>query len=170
LKIINYYEIFQTIYGWSGVLVTEFGLKRSIIAKSNADEVSNYLELENINVKHNKNKTDLFCDSINDVLIGLPLKRRIPLDFANSSPFFLSAWLSCMKIPFAETRSYSWIAFEAGSPKAFRVAGQAMAQNPYAPLVPCHRVIAKNGSLHNYSAGGIDMKAKLISAEALYNK
>ena len=170
MKEINYYEIFQTLYGWSGVLVTELGLKRSVIAKENSDEVSNYLGLEKINVAYNKSKTDPFCESINKVLTGLPLESTIPLDFTNSSPFFVSAWYACMKIPFAETRSYSWIAYEAGNPKALRAAGQAMAQNPYAPIVPCHRVIAKNGNLHNYSAGGIDMKARLISAEALYYK
>jgi O-6-methylguanine DNA methyltransferase len=50
-------------------------------------------------------------------------------------------------IPFGQTRSYTWVAQKAGRPKAVRAVGQALNKNPFPLLIPCHRVIHKNGSL-----------------------
>lgn len=170
MKTINYYEIFKTEHGWAGVLVSNNYLKRSVIAQSNSSEVSNFLGIDKTDARHNSTKTNVFRDAINDILVGVPLTKSMLLDFADFPPFFVSAWKACITIPFAETRSYTWLAYQSGNSKALRAAGQAMARNPFAPIVPCHRVISKNGSLHNYSAGGIEIKSKLISAEVNYYK
>ena len=80
-------------------------------------------------------------------------------------PFFRAAWEACLTIPRGETRSYAWVAAAAGSPGAFRAAGQAMARNRLAVVVPCHRVIGSDGGLHGYGGGGLDKKAKLLNME-----
>lgn len=73
---------------------------------------------------------------------------------------------ACMKIPRGETRTYSEIAEIIGKPEAARAVGNALAKNPLAPLIPCHRVVRKNGSVGGYSAkGGIRAKVKLLEQE-----
>jgi methylated-DNA-[protein]-cysteine S-methyltransferase len=89
----------------------------------------------------------------------------IPLDLAWAPPFFRAAWAACRQIPPGETRSYAWLAAQAGNPRAARAAGQAMARNPLALLIPCHRVIASNGDLRGYGAGGLEVKARLLALE-----
>ena len=78
--------------------------------------------------------------------------------------FFLKAWAACQSIPRGETRSYAWLATQAGRPGALRAAGQAMAHNPIPILIPCHRVIGSDGSLYGYG-GGLKLKQRLLDLE-----
>ena len=89
----------------------------------------------------------------------------IALDLSQAPPFFGAAWEACRRIPAGETRSYAWLAAEAGRPNAARAAGQAMARNPLALVIPCHRVIGSSGDLHGYGAGGLAVKARLLQLE-----
>ena len=69
------------------------------------------------------------------------------------------------KIPRGQVRSYKWVSERAGS-KAYRAVGQALSKNPYAPHVPCHRVIASDGTIGGYS-GGLDKKRRLLREEGI---
>lgn len=73
-------------------------------------------------------------------------------------------WRELMKIPYGETRSYEEIANAAGSPGASRAVGGACKKNPIWLIIPCHRVIGKNGQLTGY-AGGTEMKERLLALE-----
>ena len=77
----------------------------------------------------------------------------------------LAAWDACRRIPPGETRSYAWLAQAAGRPLAARAAGQSMARNRLAMIIPCHRVIGSDGGLHGYGAGGLGVKARLLDME-----
>ncbi|MAF39795.1 MAG: cysteine methyltransferase [Chloroflexi bacterium] len=90
---------------------------------------------------------------------------EIELDLSDAPPFFGRAWAACRRIPAGETRSYAWLAAEAGSPLAVRAAGQSMARNRFVLIVPCHRVIASDGDLRGYGAGGLTVKADLLKRE-----
>jgi len=90
---------------------------------------------------------------------------EVELDFTGVTPFFGAAWNACRSIPAGETRSYAWLAVEAGSPLAMRAAGQAMARNRFSLIIPCHRVIASDGGLGGYGGGGLGVKAKLLQME-----
>lgn len=90
---------------------------------------------------------------------------EIALDLTDAPPFYGAAWDACRRIPAGETRSYAWLAAEAGRPGAARAAGQAMAKNRLALIIPCHRVIGSSGDLHGYGAGGLAVKAKLLQME-----
>jgi methylated-DNA-[protein]-cysteine S-methyltransferase len=89
----------------------------------------------------------------------------IELDLEQTPGFFRAAWDACREIPAGETRSYAWLAAQAGSPLAVRAAGQAMARNRWPLIVPCHRVIGSNGGLHGYGGGGLKVKAQLLEME-----
>lgn len=80
--------------------------------------------------------------------------------------FYQKAWKICARIPQGKTKTYGEIAKIIGHPKAARAVGQAMKKNPFAPYVPCHRVIGANGRMCGYSGkGGIKTKIKLLRKE-----
>lgn len=81
------------------------------------------------------------------------------------TPFQQRAWRELVRIPHGQTRSYGQIARALGDAGAVRAAGRANALNPIAILIPCHRVVAGNGSLCGY-AGGLWRKQRLLELEA----
>jgi methylated-DNA-[protein]-cysteine S-methyltransferase len=93
-------------------------------------------------------------------------KRReftFPLDLRGTD-FQLACWRALLAIPYGETRTYAAIARAVGKPNAFRAVGMANNRNPIAIVVPCHRVIASDGTLCGYG-GGLDVKRKLLELE-----
>lgn len=78
--------------------------------------------------------------------------------------FQVACWRALLAIPYGETRSYADIARAVGRPQGFRAVGMANNRNPLAIVVPCHRVIASDGSLCGYG-GGLDVKRKLLELE-----
>ncbi|RKY42187.1 MAG: 6-O-methylguanine DNA methyltransferase [Candidatus Makaraimicrobium thalassicum] len=87
----------------------------------------------------------------------------------NLTAFQKKVLLAALDIPRGEARSYSWVAERTGSSRACRAVGQALALNPYAPHVPCHRVILSDGSLGGYS-GGTAKKRRLLRKEGIVLK
>ncbi|MEI7999471.1 MAG: MGMT family protein [Candidatus Omnitrophota bacterium] len=72
-----------------------------------------------------------------------------------------------LTIPLGETRSYQWIAQKINRPKAVRAVGQALRNNPYPLIIPCHRVIKSDGQLGGY-AGRMDRKKeRLLNTERM---
>jgi len=90
--------------------------------------------------------------------------RNIPLDVQGTA-FQEAVWKELQRIPAGETRTYAELAAAVGRPKAYRAAGSANGANNVAVLIPCHRVIASDGSLGGY-AYGLEIKQKLLEAEA----
>ena len=88
----------------------------------------------------------------------------IPLDLRGTT-FEKSVWEELQKIPYGYTKSYIDIARAIGNPSASRAVGRANGNNPVAIVVPCHRVIASNGTLHGYG-GGLWRKEKLLALES----
>lgn len=79
--------------------------------------------------------------------------------------FQQKVWNALRTIPYGETRSYSEIAEMIGNPKACRAVGMANNKNPIIIMIPCHRVIGKNGSLVGYACG-LEKKEYLLNLEA----
>lgn len=80
------------------------------------------------------------------------------------TPFQKKVWAQLSKIPYGQTRSYKDIAQGIQNEKAVRAVGSANGKNPVCIIVPCHRVIAHDGSLGGYS-GGLKMKTTLLEIE-----
>ena len=77
-------------------------------------------------------------------------------------------WAVTARIPAGEVRTYGWIARELGT-TAYRAVGNALNRNPYAPAVPCHRVVGSDGSLTGF-AGGLNKKSAMLAAEGVVVK
>lgn len=94
--------------------------------------------------------------------------RDIPLDL-KATTFQWKVWRELQKIPRGETRSYSQIAAAIGSPRATRAVASACANNPVAVVIPCHRVLRRNGDLGGYR-WGIERKRQLLEKESAPRK
>lgn len=81
--------------------------------------------------------------------------------------FQVRVWEALLKIPYGEVRSYQELAHLIGNIKACRAVGMANSQNPIPIVIPCHRVVGKNGRMIGY-AGGIDKKEFLLKLEKAY--
>jgi methylated-DNA-[protein]-cysteine S-methyltransferase len=80
------------------------------------------------------------------------------------TPFQRAVWTALQTLPAGATSTYAAMAKEAGSPAAVRAAGAAIGRNPVSVIVPCHRVLGRDGSLTGY-AGGLERKRALLAHE-----
>jgi len=113
-----------------------------------------------------ENQTALALQQINEYLEGKRSHFDIPIDWSVMTPFQQKALQATYAIPRGEVRTYGQIAAQCGNPRAARAVGRAEATNPIPLVVPCHRVVAADQSLHGFSApGGLDTKAWLLRLE-----
>lgn len=90
----------------------------------------------------------------------------IVLDLRGVAPFERSVFEACRRIAAGSTLTYGEMAREIGAPGAARAVGRALGRNPYAPVVPCHRVLAAGGRPGGFSAhGGLATKLRLLEIE-----
>ena len=159
------YHLEQLPSGWIGLVGGDKGLRRATL-KPTPQEV-----MEDLGYDAEGAEPDAeFFNEVVDRLVrfsqgDLEALDDIELDLEGAPPFFRAAWNACRTIPPGETRSYQWLAAEAGNPPAMRAAGQAMARNRFTLIIPCHRVISSNGGLGGYGGGGLGVKAKLLQME-----
>jgi len=85
---------------------------------------------------------------------------------SKSMPFNEQVWAICARIPAGRVTTYGAIAKKLGKPRAARAVGQALNRNPYAPTVPCHRVVGSDGKLTGF-AGGLAKKRRMLEAEGV---
>ncbi len=90
----------------------------------------------------------------------------VPLDLSMGTTFQRSVWRALRTIPRGETRSYGWVAQQIGKPRSARAVGAACGANPIPVVVPCHRVIAGDGSIGGFG-GGLPMKRRLLQTEGV---
>jgi AraC family transcriptional regulator of adaptative response/methylated-DNA-[protein]-cysteine methyltransferase len=143
------------------VASTEHGVC-SVKAGRNDDELLRDLRREFPRAKLSKGqKARRFLDALKDHLSGQQVK--LPVDIRGTD-FQLRVWMALRDIPLGETRSYSEVAQMIGEPKAVRAVANACASNPVPLILPCHRVIRKDGSLGGYGLG-IGRKKTLLQTE-----
>jgi len=106
--------------------------------------------------------TPWLCE-LNEYFASYRQNFSLPLDLRGTD-FQLQCWRALLDIPYGETRTYRDIAQAIAHPHAFRAVGMSNNRNPIAIVVPCHRVIASDGSLCGYG-GGLDIKRKLLDLE-----
>ena len=86
----------------------------------------------------------------------------------NGTKFQVKVWSYLRKIPRGRLKTYSQVAKAIGKPYAIRAVANAIGKNPYAPKIPCHRVIRSDGSLGGYSGkGGLKTKKFLLKKEGI---
>jgi O-6-methylguanine DNA methyltransferase len=108
-------------------------------------------------------RTELVVHELREYFDGKRREFAVPLDL-HGTDFQKKCWKALLKIPYGKTRTYADIARAVGSPQGFRAVGMANHDNPIPIVVPCHRVLASDGTLGGYG-GGLDVKRKLLELE-----
>lgn len=175
------YTIFNTAWGYFGLVADKKGLIRTILPCPSRKTVEKCLLSGLKNTKFDKNLLKSLQKQIIAYFAGKhPLRhpssacpgeaqRRgvlCPLNLSGLSLFTRKVLTACGRIPSGKTVSYSQLASMIGKPRASRAVGSALAKNPIPLIIPCHRVIHSDGSLGKFSAfGGTGTKKKLIALE-----
>jgi len=92
----------------------------------------------------------------------IPPPHGVPAEaWRRLSRFAQAVYRATCRIPRGQTRPYCWVAARIGRPRAARAVGNALHRNPFAPAVPCHRVVRSDGSLGGYARGAARKRALL---------
>jgi len=156
----------ETDFGWVGIAASEAGLLGLTLPQP-----TEAAALEQLRERHGLGKPD------EGRLASLKARLRayfrgevvsfddVPLDMRGvGTEFQRRVWEATRAIPRGETRTYGQLAREVGTPGAARSVGQALARNPWPIVVPCHRVVGRDGRLIGFG-GGLRMKRRLLEME-----
>jgi O-6-methylguanine DNA methyltransferase len=157
------HTIIDTDLGWIAIAVTDTGLRRISIHDSLGTATQDIAMCFPQAIDSPSGFGDL-AERLKRYANGERVTFDDKLDLANATTFQQAVWEATRDIPYGETRSYEWIACRIGKPNAARAVGQALRRNPLPIIVPCHRVIGKDGGLTEFSCG-LDMKKRLIEME-----
>lgn len=114
------------------------------------------------------NRTDVLHEKVSGILYQTsPGEERLRLHL-KGTPFQVKVWRALLEIPAGRLQTYSGVADAIGRPKAVRAAASAVAKNPVAWLIPCHRVIRSTGVIGNYRWGS-ERKMAMIGRESAMN-
>jgi len=162
------YCIFPTKWGYFGLAARQERLVRTCLPLQDAGAVEHVLLGHQPGVHCKDLNRDLQqvvrryfegSDSISSL--------EIPLWLPGAGPFVRAVYRATQAIPCGGTAHYGHLAAAAGSPGAARAVGRIMAGNPFPLIVPCHRVLRKDGQLGGFSAmGGVAVKQRLLDHES----
>lgn len=162
---ILYYVIFKTIAGWVGALASSKGCL-AITFPERTEKLAKQALGDSISPA--SYLPEHFKDLIQELQAFYRGENPVfstDVDVSGATAFEQAVWQATKSIPYGQTRSYSWVASRIGKPQAARAVGQALGRNPLPILVPCHRVLAKNGGLVGFG-GGLEMKKYLLRLES----
>lgn len=156
-------------WGWIGLVASERGLRGLFLPRASEAEVLADLRRYYPNTALSPDHP-LLVEAQEQVsaYLGEELHEfTLPVDLRGNTSFALSVWSAATRIGYGETRAYRWIADQLGGGGAgiYQAVGAALGANPVPLVIPCHRVVGADGSLHGY-AGGLDMKLRLLSLES----
>jgi methylated-DNA-[protein]-cysteine S-methyltransferase len=159
-----YLNAFETRLGWLGVVRSERGVQYLQLPRPTREQALGGLQREFPTGTVVADIPREIERELRDYAEGRGRSFSVVLDLTALKPFQRAVLAAIRKIPFGETRTYGWVAREIGNPNAARAVGQALHTNPIPIIIPCHRVIASDGSLGGYG-GGVPMKQKLLKLE-----
>lgn len=155
------YEIYESsLIGPIGIVVSDIGLERIMLFEG---DLENYLK-ENPYIK----RDEVLCEEVKIQLHEYFIGERKQFDIRLSvqgTPFRQKVWEGLRAIPYGVTISYSQLACNIENPKAIRAVGGANRANRIPIIIPCHRVIGKDGAMVGFAGDKIDTKIKLLQHE-----
>jgi methylated-DNA-[protein]-cysteine S-methyltransferase len=129
-------------------------------------QLDSYLRRFKCDIEPNQSKTKPYAKELAEYLKGKLREFAFPIDWPTLRPFQQETLKVVYAIPYGEIRTYADIAVQIDRPHAYRAVGRANATNPMPLVIPCHRVIGKDGKLHGYGGGdGLPTKEWLLKME-----
>jgi methylated-DNA-[protein]-cysteine S-methyltransferase len=131
-----------------------------------ADFISQLEKRFHSHIKYDVNKTAVALSQLSEYLSGFRRQFDLPLDLSDRTPFQRQVLQLTFEIPYGQTSTYKQLALRLHRPHSSRAVGRVEATNPIPLVIPCHRVLGSDGSLHGYGGpGGIKLKAWLLELE-----
>jgi methylated-DNA-[protein]-cysteine S-methyltransferase len=162
------FALFDTALGACGIVWGPRGIRRLVLPERTRGATRRRIEESAREAKPPRAVRRVMRDVARQLEGGLASHRGAELDLDSATPFTRRVYEALRDVAPGETVSYGELAARAGSPKAARAVGRAMATNPLPLLVPCHRVIGANGKAVGFTAyGGIATKEKLLALEGV---
>ncbi|HSQ87865.1 methylated-DNA--[protein]-cysteine S-methyltransferase [Romboutsia sp.] len=156
------YDRYESIIGKLYIVVSDKGVERVLIDE---EEFNKYIEKNNI-----KEDKEICKETVKQLDEYFNKKRKhfnLPINI-ETTEFRKSVYNELLKIPYGQTRSYSDIAKAINNEKAVRAVGQANRLNNIVIIIPCHRVIGKNGKMVGYAGDKISIKEILLKLEGIF--
>lgn len=164
-----YYDTLETKWGDMFLAKTEKGLCAALFIEDRntlTDEDAGHLTHCDDAV-HNPGSLKDIIEQLNAYFSGKLTSFDIPLDLKGTA-FQQTVWKILQSIPFGEVWSYQDVAIAAGGANKVRAVGGAVGKNPVVIIVPCHRVVGKDGKLTGFSSlGGVELKQKILDHEGI---
>jgi methylated-DNA-[protein]-cysteine S-methyltransferase len=161
------YGVADSPLGPLTVIVTERGLVRVSYAHEAVDEQLDEVAVRiSPRVLASTERTDPIRRQLDEYFSGGRRRFEVPIDWRLVRGFTAEVLRATSRIPFGSVSSYREVAAEAGSPNAYRAAGNALGSNPIPIVVPCHRVLHAGGGLGGYT-GGLERKRYLLRLEGV---
>ncbi len=160
-----YCTSFETNIGIIYIASSEKGVCKISLTLNSSREFKSWIKkhFSEFDVVESKKENKEVIEQIHLYLARKLKKFDVPIDLIGTD-FQKLVWRETMKIPYGEVITYSELAEKIRRPKAYRAVGNALGANPLPIIVPCHRVIASDGSLGGYS-GGVKIKEFLLGLE-----
>lgn len=156
------FDTYKSPIGLIYIVADEKGVNRIELFE---EDWAKYLKI-NKELKEDKEVCRDVIKQLDEYFKGKRKVFDIPLSI-DGTEFRKKVWKALLDIPYGETRCYQQIAEAVGNPKAVRAIGQANRSNPVPIIIPCHRVIGKNGDLVGYAGGRTNIKLKLLEIEGV---
>lgn len=162
------YTVFQTKMGWVGVAAKDKGIFASTLPQDTEKNAEAIL-LERLTFQPCLSPTELenYAEQIKEYFLGKRDKFSIEIDWGWATPFQKKILQVVEDIPYGSFITYGEAAALAGYPGYSRAAGSALKRNNIPIIIPCHRVIKKQGQLGGFTGAGIEVKAELLKLEGL---
>jgi methylated-DNA-[protein]-cysteine S-methyltransferase len=162
------YALFDTKWGYFGLAGTESGLYRTYLPGSKPAVLKSQLlkDFPEASIE------PTFCQALQKQIVAyfegarVDFSPNVPLVLDGVGDFSRCVLAACRNVQFGQVITYRELAKRSGRPAASRAVGGALARNPLALLIPCHRIIRTDGKLGGFSApGGIELKQRMLDLE-----
>jgi methylated-DNA-[protein]-cysteine S-methyltransferase len=166
------YRIFETAAGFCGIAWNAVGITRFQLPTSTAESTERLMR-RRLPAAEPGEPPPMVAEAIDSVRRYFAGEEtdfsRFELDLGEQQPFFNAVYAAARRVGWGRTTTYGTLARELGAgPEAARDVGQAMAQNPVALIIPCHRVLAAGGKVGGFSApGGAAAKRHMLKLEGV---
>jgi O-6-methylguanine DNA methyltransferase len=166
------YALFDTAIGTCGIVWSAYGIAAVQLPEKTASSTKRKLLDRFADSAEESVPTGAVKNAVREIVRLLKGEAhnfsKIELDLNGVPPFHRKVYIAARQVPPGQIVSYGDLARAAGSPAAARAVGQAMARNPFALLVPCHRIMGHDGSAVGFSSfGGCSIKQKLLALEGV---
>lgn len=158
--------IFKSRWGWMALSETAKGIDALVLPKVSRRAVLSELNVRAIALLDEQASPRLreARTQLTDYLAGARTSFDLPLDLSRGTSFQRRVWRVLQHISYGQLRSYQWVALRVGGSRYARAVGNAVGANPVPIVIPCHRIVAHDGSLGGFS-GGLPTKRKLLTLE-----